>query len=152
MKAAAGELVEQCGLFGQCDRVLGRQHADCGTECDPLSGAEQVSRQGDCGGADSVRHEMVLCDPHVVETGLLGSDRGSHRGVQHGGVVLAGKLGSEQKHTETHELCPRREDGSGPPLRRAPGPDPLDEERDDQQSRSSGLWLSSWPRGEMNAW
>jgi hypothetical protein len=41
-------------------------------------------------------------------------------------VVLAGELCGEQEHPEPH-----RQTG--------------------QQSRSSGLWLSSWPRAETNA-
>jgi hypothetical protein len=64
--------------------------------------------------------------PHVVEAGFLGGDRRSDRGVQHSGVILAGELSGEQEHPEPH-----RQTG--------------------QQSRSSGLWLSSWPRAEMNA-
>ena len=70
---------------------------------------------------------MVLSDPHVVETGFLGGDRRRDRGFQHGGVVLARELRGKQERPEPHEF------------------------RYGQQSRSSGLWLSNWPRGEMNA-
>ncbi len=124
-EATTRELIEQGGLLGECDRVLSGQHADRGTDRHPAGRAQQVSGQGDRRGADPVRHEMVLGDPHVVEACLLGGHRGGDRGFQHGGVVLTGELCREQDHPEAHS--------------------------DDQQSRSSGLWLSSWPRAEMNA-
>jgi hypothetical protein len=108
VEPTARELVEQRGLLGHRDGVLSGEHADRGTDRDPAGGAEQVSRQRDRGRADPVGQEMVLGDPRVVEASVLGGDRGGHRGVQHGGVVLAGELRSEQKHPEPHGLSPRR--------------------------------------------
>lgn len=91
---------------------------------------------------------MVLGDPHVVEAGLLGCDRSRNRGFQHGGVVLAGELGGEQERPESHGPPPSAVDVSGP----AP-PNPMPTLTTGWSAvRSSGLWLSSWPRAEMNAW
>jgi hypothetical protein len=92
---------------------------------------------------------VVLGDPHVVEAGCLGGDGGCHRGVQHGGVVLARKLRGEQKQPELHGRLPPRWE-----VRAATGKNAAltaGWAGNDQQSRSSGLWFSSWPRGEMNA-
>jgi hypothetical protein len=52
---------------------------------------------------------MVLGNPHSVKARGLSDNRSRHRGVQHGGVVLAGKLRSKQEHLKAPELPPRFE-------------------------------------------
>jgi hypothetical protein len=81
---------------------------------------------------------VVFGDPDVVEAGLLGGERCRDCRVQHGAVVLVGELGGEQEvpnRVVPPSMVMRRADT----LNMVPA---LPHSRD-QQSRNSGLWLSS---------
>lgn len=47
LEPSVGQLVEQCGCAANAMGCWGGQDADRGTNCDPLGGAEQVTRQDD---------------------------------------------------------------------------------------------------------
>ncbi len=47
---------------------------------------------------------MVLGEPHVIEPSALGGKRRPHRGIQHLGVRLPGKLRRQQQHPGPYPL------------------------------------------------
>jgi hypothetical protein len=71
--------------------VVGAQHRDAGSEPDPLGLAGDGS-EDDVGGGDGEVRAMVLADPEVVDSDLVGQDAlGDHLadgfGVAHGPPV-----------------------------------------------------------------
>ena len=141
LDAPLAQVVEDCDVLGQPDRMPPHHDTRHLTDADPRGAGREVGADQDRVRkvADTERREVVLADPHRVEAHLLGENHllakvvenpvGWHPGVRDDGEDRA-----------LHRACPRRIETE--PAYRAgyaapPWPPP--------RRSASTAWLALWP-------